>query len=192
MTQHSEAPAAETVAHQEAHGAAPHADPSALGLDATGWVSLAMLALILIMLWKKVPAVVGGALDKKIDSIRAQLDEATKLRAEAEALKAEYEVKAATAGKEAEAILAHARSEASSIVAQAQSDAQTLIERRGRMAEDKIAAAERAALAEVRAKAAEAAAAAAATLIARNHGAEADKALVDSTIASLGTSGRLN
>ena len=57
------------------------------------------------------------------------------------------------------------------------------------MAEDKIAAAERAAIAEVRARAADAAAAAAGAIIAEKHGAEADKQLVDQTIAGLG---RLN
>ena len=77
-----------------------HPEPTALGLDATAWVALAMIAVIAIMLWKKVPAAIGKALDKKIAGIREQLDEAAKLRAEAEALKAEYEAKAAAAGAE--------------------------------------------------------------------------------------------
>ena len=80
------------------HGEAPHADPAALGLNATAWVALAMLVVIAIMLWKKVPAAIGRALDKKIEGIREQLDEAKKLRAEAEALRAEYEAKSAAAG----------------------------------------------------------------------------------------------
>jgi len=87
-------------------------------------------------------------------------------------------------------MLAHARDEADQIVAQAKTDASALIERRGKMAEDKIAAAERTAIAEVRAKAASAAASAAAKLIAERHDAGADKALVDKTIAGLGS--RLN
>jgi F-type H+-transporting ATPase subunit b len=57
------------------------------------------------------------------------------------------------------------------------------------MAEDKIGAAERAAVAEVRAKAASAAAAAAAALIAQRHDAEADRAMVDQAIAGLGSGG---
>ena len=179
-----------THAGTEAHGGAVHADPTALGLNATAWVALAMIAVIAIMIWKKVPAMIGAALDKKIALIRDQLAEAGRLRAEAEALKAEYEAKATAAAAEAEAMLAHAREEADSIVSQAKTDAATLIERRGRVAEDKIAAAERAAIAEVRAKAASAAAAAAAALIAERHGAGADKPLVDQTIAGLGS--RLN
>lgn len=174
-----------TTAADEGHGA-PYAEPKALGLDATAWVAIAMLVVIGIMLWKKVPAAIGRALDTKIAAIRAQLDEAAKLRAEAEALRAEYEAKAAAAGAEAEATLARARAEAQDIVEQARTDAAALVERRTRMAEDKIAAAERSAVAEVRAKAATAAAAAAAQLIAERHDADADRAMIDRTIAGLG------
>jgi F-type H+-transporting ATPase subunit b len=168
------------------HGEAPHADPSALGLNATAWVAVAMLVVIAIMLWKKVPSVIGRALDRKIAGIREQLDEAGRLRAEAEALRAEYEAKSAGAAAEAQTILDRARHEADAIVQQAKTDASSLVERRTRMAEDKIAAAERTAIAEVRARAASAAAAAAAQLIAEQHDATADRAMVDQTIAGLG------
>lgn len=192
MSANSAEAVAETHASTEAHGSVEHhVDPTALGLNATAWVSLAMIVVIVLLVSKKVPALIGGALDKKIAAIRAQLDEASKLRAEAETLKAEYEAKAKAAASEAEAILAHARSEAEVIVSQAQADASSLIERRGRMAEDKIAAAERAAVAEVRARAASAASAAAVALIEAGHNAGSDKGLVDQTIASIG-SNRLN
>ena len=175
---------AATTEAAEGHG--PIAEPTALGLDATAWVALAMLAVIAIMLWKKVPAAIGRALDKKIAGIREQLDEATRLRTEAEALRAEYEAKAAAAGAEAEAMLGRARHEADMIVQQAKTDAAALVERRTRMAEDKIAAAERSAIAEVRAKAVTAATIAAERLIRDQHDATADRAMVDRTIAGLG------
>ena len=171
---------------EAAAGHGPIAEPTALGLDATAWVALAMLAVIAIMLWKKVPAAIGRALDKKIAGIREQLDEATRLRTEAEALRAEYEAKAAAAGAEAEAMLGRARHEADMIVQQAKTDAAALVERRTRMAEDKIAAAERSAIAEVRAKAVTAATIAAERLIRDQHDATADRAMVDRTIAGLG------
>jgi F0F1-type ATP synthase membrane subunit b/b' len=82
-----------------------------------------MIVVIALMIWKKVPALIGAALDKKIAAIRVQLDEAARLRADAEALKAEYEAKAKAAAGEAKAILAHARDEADGIVAQARTDA---------------------------------------------------------------------
>ncbi len=178
VTEHAEVPADEY-----------HPDPTALGLNATAWVALAMLAVFAIMWWKKVHNAVAKALDKKIAAIRQQLDEAAQLRAEAEALKAEYEAKAAAAGAEAATMIERAKVEAEGIRSQAETDAAALIERRARMAEDKIAAEERAAVDEVRATAARAAAAAAESLIRDRLDAGADKAMVDRTIAELGRAG---
>lgn len=169
------------------HVGAPehHPEPTALGLDAPQWIALAMVVVFAILIWKRVPGLIGAALDRKIATIRAQLDEAAQLRAEAEAIRAEYEAKSARAGAEAEAMLERARAEADGILRQADMDAAALVERRTRMAEDKIAAAERAALQEVRAKAAAAAAAAAERLIRDKLDAGAARALVDRTIEGL-------
>ena len=170
----------------EAHGGAEeHVTPSALGFDASMLVALAMLAVIILAIWKKVPAMIAGALDGQIAGIKQQLDQATALRAEAENIKAEYEAKAKQAARDADAMKASAEAEAKQIVARAKSDATALIERRAKAAEEKIAAAERAAIADVRNKAASAAAAAAAQLIAAHHDAKADAALIDQSIASL-------
>lgn len=171
-----------------ADGSPPHAEPAALGLNATAWVALAMAVVIAIMIWKKVPAAIGRALDRKIETIREQLDEAKRLRAEAEALRSEYEAKQAGAAAEAAALLEGARREAETIRVQAEADAAALIERRTAMAENKIAAAERAALASVRAKAVDAATAAAERLIRDRHDSGADRAMIDETIAGLGRS----
>src|SRR5439155_16302119 len=102
-----------------------------------GWVALAMLVVFAILIWKKVPAAIAGALDSKIALIRNQLAEAEALRKEAEALKAEYEARSASADKDREALLERARDEADEIVAKAKADAEALIGRRTRMAEDK-------------------------------------------------------
>jgi F-type H+-transporting ATPase subunit b len=171
----------------EAHGgpAAHGPEPKALAMDATAWVSLAMLVFIAVLLWKKVPALLGGALDKKIATIRSQLDEAAKLRAEAEALKAEYQAKIAAAAKDADAMRAAAEEEAADLIKAAKAESEALVKRRQKMAEDKIGAAERAAIADVRAKAATAATAAAAALIKQTHDAKADKGLVDDVISKL-------
>src|SRR4051812_37658193 len=84
------------------HVGAPehHPEPSALGLDAPQWIALAMVVVLAILIWKRVPALIAKALDSKIAAIRAQLDEAAQLRSEAEAIKAEYEAKAAKADAE--------------------------------------------------------------------------------------------
>lgn len=173
-----------TVAHE---GVAPHTDPKAVGMDATAWVSLAMAVFIAILLVKKVPALIGKALDGRIAQIREQLAEASTLRAEAEALKGEYEAKLAAAASEADALRSAAEHEAEALIQDAKANAEALVVRRQKMAEDKIGAAERAAIAGIRAKAVNAATAAAATLIAQGHDAQADKALVDRAIGGLGT-----
>lgn len=178
-----QAPAA--VAHVGAPE--PHPEPTNFGLlGAPQWIALAMVLVFAILLWKRVPALIGRALDQKIASIRGQLDEAAQLRAEAEALRGEYEAKAAAADAERQTMLERARHEAEGIVEQARADTAALIERRRRMAEDKIAAAERHAIEEVRARAAAAAAAAAAKLISEEMGPDADRNMVDRTIEDLG------
>ena len=180
----------ESTVYGEAHspaGETHHAEATIGGFaDATVIVAVAALVTILGMLWKKVPAAIAGALDKRIAEIREQLDEAKKLRAEAEALKAEYVAKAQAADADAATMREHAHAEAAMIVEQARKDADALVARRAKMAEDKIAAAELGAIADVRARAADAAAEAARAIIAEQHGAEADRALVDRTIAGLG------
>jgi len=175
-------------ASTQAHGgpAEHHVEPSAFGLTPPAWIALAMVMVFALLIWKRVPALIGAALDKKIAGIREQLDEAAQLRAEAEALKAEYEAQAAQAGAEAATMIERARAEADSIVSKAEADAASLVERRTRIAEDKIAAAERAAVDEVRAKAAQAATAAAESLIRDKLDAGADKAMVDAAISELG------
>lgn len=173
------------TATTEAHGGEAHAAPAAFGMDATMWVALAMLLVIGLAIWKKVPAMIGGALDKQIDAIREQLDAATALRKEAEGIQAEYEAKAKQAAKDAKAMKEAAEAEAKDIVAKAKADATALIARRSAMAEQKISAAQIEAVADVRAKAASAASAAAAILIAEKHDAKSDKSIIDATIASL-------
>jgi F-type H+-transporting ATPase subunit b len=181
---------AEETTTTAGHVGAPehHPEPKALGMDAPQWIALAMLMVLIILVWKRVPSLVGRALDKKIAGIREQLDEAAQLRAEAEALKAEYQAKSDAADAERATMLERARHEADTIVEQARNDTAALVERRTRMAEDKIAAAERAAIDQVRARAASAAAAAAARLIAEDMDAGTDKAMVDRTIEGLGSS----
>jgi F-type H+-transporting ATPase subunit b len=177
--------AEQTHSSTEAHGGEAHATPKALGMDASMWVALAMIIVIGIALWQKVPAMIGGMLDKKIAGIKEQLDAAENLRKEAEALKAEYTAKAQQAALDAEAMKAAAANEAKDIIAKAKKDAATMVARRTAMAEQKIAAAELAAIADVRAKAVSTASAAAAILIAEKHDGKSDKGLIDATISAL-------
>ena len=175
-----------TVEHPA--GGAEHSEAAAFGvITAPMFIALAMIVVIALIVWKKVPAAIGKALDSKIDVIRNQLAEAESLRKDAEALKAEYEAKSKAADKEAATIVERARHEAETIVSHAKESAEALVERRQRMAEDKIAAEERHAIEQLRATAAEAAREAAARLIRDRVDEKADEALVGDAIRGIGS-----
>lgn len=172
---------------EEGHGgAATHAEPELWGLQPYQWVSVSMLVLFLIAIFAaKVHKTISGGLDGRIAAIREELDEAKRLRAEAEKLRDEYAAKIANAETDAEAMLDSAKAEAESILTRAEADSKALVERRKRMAQEKISAAEREAVAEVRASAAAAAASASRKLIGEKLDADADRKLADDLIAGI-------
>jgi F-type H+-transporting ATPase subunit b len=115
------------------------------------------------------------ALDDRRDRIKAELDDARKLKDEAAALLAQYRARHATAEREAQDIIASAKAEAERIAAEAHAKLEEFIARRTRTAEGKIALAEAQALADVRAAAATAAVAAASKILSKSvKGAVAD------------------
>ena len=136
-----------------------------LGLNAEGYIAIAFVLFVALLLYVKVPKMIATALDGRAVKVRADLDEAKRLRAEAESLLANYRARADTASADVAHILATARSEAAGIVADAHAQADAVIARRGTQAETKIAAAERAAEASVRAAAVDLAIAAARRII---------------------------
>lgn len=169
-----------------AAGNAAPVGPKLLGvLEAYQIVAIAMVVLLAIFLWKKVPGMITGGLDARIAAIREQLDEAKKLRAEAETLRNEYSAKIANAEKDAEAMLETAQHEAATILEKAEADSKAMVDRRKKMAEDKIASAERDAVEDVRNRAAAAATVASKKLIAEKHDASADSKLADEVIAGI-------
>ena len=180
---------ADHAAHPGAAGAEEHhAEAVVAGLSFLTpgfFVALAMLVVFAIMLKARVPSLIAGALDARIAGIRQQLDEAAKLRTEAETLRDDYARKAKEAAAEIVAMKDAAEHQAAEIVEKAKRDSTALIARRQAMAEEKIASAERAAIEQVRLRVAEVAAAAARELIAAKHGAAAYSKLVDQSIAQL-------
>ena len=173
--------AAQTMVDDGNGGAPVHVEPELWGL-----APISMLVLLLFAFFgAKVHKSLGAGIDGKIAAIKDQLEEAKQLRAEAEALRQEYADKIAGAEKDAEAMLANAQHEADAILEKAEADSKAMVERRKRMAEDKIAAAEREAVEDVRNRAVNAATAASRKLIADKHDAEADKVLADQVIAGI-------
>jgi len=126
-------------------------------MDATAWASVWVLVglaiFVAICLYIKVPAMVNKALDTRADRIRGELDEARRLREEAQALLADYQKKRKDAEQEAAAIVEAARHEASVLAEEAHKRTEDYVARRTALAEQKIGQAEREAIAEVRSSA---------------------------------------
>jgi len=129
--------------------------------DAETWVALAFLCFLGLLGFVGVPKMLTKSLDERGARIKAELDEARKLKDEAAALLAEYRRKREQAEGEAQEIVAGAKAEADRLAIEAKAKIEDFVARRTQMAETKIAQAEAQALADVRGAAAEAAVAAA-------------------------------
>jgi len=153
--------------------------------DAHFWVGLALVVFVGILAYVGVPRLAMGALDAKAARVQAQLDEATQLREEAQALLARIQADREASEKLAAEMLANAEAQAKRMQADAQAQLAEQLQRRGQLAERRIATAEAQAAAEVKAAAGELAAQMAEqVLAARLAGAKSDP-LVDSAIAQL-------
>ncbi|MEC9342274.1 MAG: F0F1 ATP synthase subunit B [Pseudomonadota bacterium] len=156
-----------------------------MSFDATFWALIGLLIFIGVVIYFKVPAVMGKSLDSRAGKIRDELDEARRLREEAQELLAEYQRKRKAAEAEAEDIVSAAKQEAVLFAEESARKTEEFVARRTAMAEQKIAQAESQAVADVRAAAVDIAIAAAEKLIAgKVKGASADK-IIDSSIAEV-------
>jgi len=132
------------------------------------WVAIAFIILMGVFAWLGVHRTVLTALDHRAERIKAELDDARKLKDEAAKVLAEYKARRATAEREAADIVANARAEAERIAADAKTKMEDFVARRTKTAESKIAMAEAQALADVRAAAADAAVQAASTILSQS------------------------
>lgn len=152
--------------------------------DPRTWVAAAFV-IFFVLFGRKIWQALTSTLDKHADRVRAELDEARRLRAEAETLLRDVQTRREAAIAESQTLLANARQEAARVADAARQEAEQAAARRERMAMDRIAAAEKAAVAEVRQEAADIAARAAGAVIAQGFGADADAQLVDRAIQGL-------
>jgi F-type H+-transporting ATPase subunit b len=149
------------------------------------WVAIAFVLFLGVLVKFGVPNLLTKSLDDRSSRIQAELDEAARLRKEAEAVLAQYKQKQKEAEAEAAAIIVSAREEAERLAAEAKTKAEDFVTRRTKMAETRIAQAEAHALAEVRAAAADAAVTAAEKVLSdTTRGADAD-ALIAKGISDL-------
>lgn len=154
-------------------------------LQAEFWVAVGFVILMGIFLKLRVPGLVAGMLDKRSAAIAKELDEATRLRTEAEVLLADYKVKTANVEAEAVKILDEAKAAAERFAVESRKQLQAQIERRAKMAKEKIAMAEAAAIAEIRGQATDAAVLAAEKLIAARLGEARSASLIADSIKAL-------
>lgn len=155
-------------------------------LDAEFYVIVALVIFVAILFYLKVPQMAMRGLDGRIGEIEKQLEEARKLREEAQALLADYERKRKAAENEAQDIVTAAREEAERMTEEAAASVEDLIARRTKAVEEKISQAEAQALAEVRARSADVAVEAARVLLAQQV-AENGDALIEEAIKDVGS-----
>ena len=158
----------------------------AFEFDAAFWATISLFVFIGVIIYLKVPGMIGKALDGRIKAIEGELAEAERLRQEAKFLLEEYEAKRQAATTEAEGIVAAAREEAFRLTAEAKTSLETLIARRTKAVEDKIAQAESQAVAEVRARSADVAVEAARVLLTKQMSSKGG-ALIDAAIKDVGS-----
>lgn len=158
--------------------------------DPRFWAVVGLVLFFAVIIYMKVPGVIAGALDKRAQGIQDELDQARKLREEAEALLAEYKQKALDAGKEAAQIIDQAKREADALGSEAAKKLSDYVVSRTRMAEDKIAQAEAQALQEVRSLSADVTIAAAERILAGKVKGKPGESLIDRAIADV--RGKLN
>jgi F-type H+-transporting ATPase subunit b len=148
------------------------------------WVLIAFILFVGFMVWKARKALVGG-LDARAERIKAEIDEAQRLREEAQALLADYQKKQREALGEAQAMVKQAEEEAKRMKAKAETELAAALKRREQQALDRIAQAEAQALSEVRNLAADLAVAATRKILVEKLDPAKAQALVGDAIAEL-------
>ncbi len=148
-------------------------------------VTIAFIIFVGIVLYAKVPSTLGKMLDKRATNIRSDLDEARKLRDEAQAVLASYERKSREVQGQADQIVAAAKRDAEAAAEKAKEDLKVSIERRLKAADEQIASAEAQALKEVKDRAVSVAVAAAGDVLAKQLSASDRAAMIDSSLSEV-------
>lgn len=153
--------------------------------DTSFWVGAAVVTFLALLVYLGVHKTITKALDARAEKIQGQLDEARQLKEEAQSLLAQHQRRQREATKEAEDILTHAKDEAKAIKAEVAGNVKAMVERRTRLAEDRVKAAEAAAVKDVRKVAVEIATSAAHAVIVSHLTDDAQKDSIDKAIGDL-------
>ena len=148
-------------------------------------VTLAFLLFVAVLFYFKVPALLGGLLDKRAAGIKSDLDEARALREEAQTILSGYERKAREVQEQADQIVVAAKRDAQAAAEQAKAELKASIARRLKAAEEQIASAESHALREVKDRAVAVAVAAAGEVLGKQMSAKEQSSMIDASIAEV-------
>ena len=159
-------------------------------LTAEFWVAVSFIVFFLILYYFKVHTLIAKALDERAAVIREELDQARRLREDAQNLLSDYQKRHRNVEREAAEIIEQARKDAESYAQETRTAMRSLLERRIRQAEEKIARAEAQAVEEVRAAAVDTAIAAAEKILREKTAGAGGVAIIDESIRNL--KGRLN
>lgn len=156
-----------------------------MAFDATFFAFVGLVLFLLLLVYLKVPGMMASSLDKRAANIREELDQAKRLREEAQALLAEYQRKRKEAEAEAASILASAEREAAALTEEARQKTEEFVARRNALSEQKIRQAEADAIGAVRAAAVDLAIAAAEKVIAAKADASTQQALFAQSVGQV-------
>ena len=154
------------------------------------WVLISFTLFVAVLVWKGVPGLIGKALDQRAVAIRTELDEARRLREEAQQLLADYQRKSREDEDEAKAIVETAKREAERLAAETRKALAEQVERRTKAAEEQIARAEAQAVSDVRAAAVDLAVKASESILKTKIAGDTSNSLTDAAIRDL--KGKLN
>ncbi len=148
------------------------------------WVGLAFI-LFFVLFGKRLWGILAGLLDARATAVKAEIEEAIRLRREAESMLRDAEKQRATALADAKAMIEGAHAEAGRVTAAAAAETEASAKRREQMAIDRIAAAERAAVDDVRLTAVDVATTAARQVLTEGLAGDTDSGLIDHAITQL-------
>lgn len=154
-------------------------------MDTTFWVAVSFVLFIALLVYYAVPRKIIKALDRRSENIKSELSEARRLREEAQSILADYQRKQRDAQQEAKDIIAQAEREAKAYAQETRQQFEEMLERRMRMADEKIGRAEAQAVAEVRSRAVDASVEAAEKIISDNLDADKARDLVSQSVEQL-------
>ena len=153
--------------------------------DPATWAAISFGGFIAILLWKKVPAAINKSLDQRAQLIEKELEEARKLRVEAQDILADYQDRQKNAANEVAGIVEQAQREAEIVAAETRENMKAMLTRRLKAAEDRIVQAEHQAASEIRSIAAELSVASAEKMMSQELAGSVDEALFKDTLADL-------